>query len=146
MSLRTEVMILREIVGQLRPSIADKVQGVISRLEIAAGILEFEAKVHVINVKVVKYVGDTASCGVDIEALERAEHEASAQQIFSPAGSTEQPTPCLWTPDEDGVFDTACGGRWFFDTGTPAENKARFCMYCGAPLLDSRTLVRRQRS
>lgn len=48
---------------------------------------------------------------------------------------------CVWTVDEDGQYDTGCGGKWFFDSGTPAENKARFCIYCGAPLVDAARLA-----
>lgn len=53
---------------------------------------------------------------------------------------------CRWTPDEDGVYDTECGGRWFFDSGTPAENKAAFCMYCGNALHDTGTQTAGQAS
>ena len=41
---------------------------------------------------------------------------------------------CEWSEDADGIWHTSCGHAWFFDTGTPEENEARWCIYCGAPL------------
>lgn len=45
--------------------------------------------------------------------------------------------PCVWKHDEDGAWDTACGERHLFTDGTPAENNARWCCYCGAPLQEA---------
>ncbi len=42
--------------------------------------------------------------------------------------------PCAWTEDGDGVWQTACGEAFVFTDGGPAENRARFCPYCGRPL------------
>jgi hypothetical protein len=42
---------------------------------------------------------------------------------------------CIWAEDEDGAWDTACGERFEFTDGGPAENGAKFCLYCGARLL-----------
>lgn len=40
---------------------------------------------------------------------------------------------CRWTLDgeDDGIYDTGCGGRFQIETGTPASNKMAFCCYCG---------------
>lgn len=40
---------------------------------------------------------------------------------------------CIWTlVDEDSTsYETDCGHRFEFNVGTPAENKAVYCMYCG---------------
>jgi hypothetical protein len=38
---------------------------------------------------------------------------------------------CRWSEDEDGNWDTDCGERFYFETGGPIENRARFCHYCG---------------
>lgn len=46
---------------------------------------------------------------------------------------------CRWTPDADGVYQTACGHAFFFDTGTPLENQHHFCGYCGARLIEKRS-------
>ena len=43
-------------------------------------------------------------------------------------------TECIWTPDSDGTFETACGNAFVFGDGGPRENGARFCPYCGRPL------------
>ena len=44
------------------------------------------------------------------------------------------PTPareCLWAPDADGYWKTACGHGHTFITDGPPENNHRFCCYCG---------------
>lgn len=38
---------------------------------------------------------------------------------------------CLWTPDADGYWKTACGQGHTFTTDGPTENNHRFCCYCG---------------
>lgn len=44
---------------------------------------------------------------------------------------------CDWRMDDDGVYQTACGNAFFFETGTATENKMRFCGYCGKSLVDT---------
>ena len=42
---------------------------------------------------------------------------------------------CVWTVDDSdgGAWRPSCGGGLFdLETGTPAENKMKFCCYCGA--------------
>jgi hypothetical protein len=43
---------------------------------------------------------------------------------------------CVWTEDDDGVYRTACGRSFFFDTGTAYENHFTCCPYCGARLTE----------
>ena len=45
------------------------------------------------------------------------------------------PTTCTWEyqPDED-AWATECGELFIILEGTPAENKMRFCCYCGRPI------------
>jgi hypothetical protein len=44
---------------------------------------------------------------------------------------------CVWTlEDEDGsAYQTSCGEMFEFNDGGPAENKAKFCQYCGKALV-----------
>jgi hypothetical protein len=42
---------------------------------------------------------------------------------------------CVWTPDSDGAYETSCGQAFVFTNGGPAENGARFCLYCGGSLV-----------
>lgn len=44
--------------------------------------------------------------------------------------------PCTWTPDGDGNWDTGCGHCFMFEDGSPSENLARFCSYCGGVLIE----------
>lgn len=46
-------------------------------------------------------------------------------------GQQCRPAPCLWKPDADGYWKTACGQGHTFTTDGPAENNHRFCCYCG---------------
>lgn len=41
---------------------------------------------------------------------------------------------CLWTQDSDGCWTSGCGKQFEFNDGTPRENGARYCLYCGDPL------------
>ena len=43
--------------------------------------------------------------------------------------------PCLWMQDSDGVWNSSCENSFEFNDGGPHENNAKFCMYCGLPLL-----------
>ena len=44
---------------------------------------------------------------------------------------------CTWTYDEDlDTWDTECGESFVVTNGTPAENKMRFCPYCGSPIIE----------
>ena len=44
---------------------------------------------------------------------------------------------CVWKPDQDGVFETSCGQAFAFTDGSPEENGARFCLYCGGSLREA---------
>lgn len=42
---------------------------------------------------------------------------------------------CLWKFDDlDGIYESACGKNFFFETGTAEENGFRFCPFCGKEL------------
>lgn len=45
---------------------------------------------------------------------------------------------CCWQEDEDGAWDTDCGGRFWLTDGGPVENKFIACPYCGARLQEKR--------
>ena len=38
---------------------------------------------------------------------------------------------CTWAEDSDGVWETSCGHEFLFEDGSPADNGAEFCMFCG---------------
>lgn len=52
---------------------------------------------------------------------------------------SNQAAPCRWREDENGAYDTECGGKFELTEGTPADNKMRFCPYCGKRLKAQRT-------
>lgn len=44
---------------------------------------------------------------------------------------------CTWTNagwEYGDTWETACGNAWTFTDGSPEENDAKFCMYCGGNL------------
>jgi len=49
------------------------------------------------------------------------------------------PLACTWQIDEDGVYDTGCHERFFFDSGDITENKFAFCPYCGKKILKTKS-------
>jgi hypothetical protein len=59
--------------------------------------------------------------------------EGHAAGIVSPAYPT-----CTWCEDEDGNWDTACGGKHIINAGAPAENNMCWCCYCGRTLAEER--------
>ncbi len=67
----------------------------------------------------------------------RPHHDSACEyeKFFMPSAA---PLPsaeaCEWIVDDDGLWSTACGNEFFFDSGTPAENKQKFCGYCGRTL------------
>ena len=43
---------------------------------------------------------------------------------------------CNWSEDEDGVWETECNEAFCFENGSPHENKANFCPFCGGILIE----------
>jgi hypothetical protein len=41
---------------------------------------------------------------------------------------------CAWQLDDDGVYETSCGGFYGPTEGNVEDNRFRFCPYCGAPI------------
>ena len=37
---------------------------------------------------------------------------------------------CVWTREEDGIYETSCGDRQRFYRGTPKDNNCKYCHYC----------------
>ena len=51
---------------------------------------------------------------------------------------TEPPTPeCAWECGGEGNWETGCGGTFILNEGTPADNRMKFCCYCGKPLKEA---------
>ena len=40
---------------------------------------------------------------------------------------------CVWTPDEDGIWQTDCGQAWVFETDRQVRD-LHFCHTCGRPV------------
>ncbi len=59
---------------------------------------------------------------------------AKRGQGINKSQTEEKPGSCCWTDDGDGLWETECGEAFVFTDGGPAENKAKFCPYCGKPL------------
>ena len=50
--------------------------------------------------------------------------------------SNDNTETCKWTQDdyESDSWNTDCHQSFIFNDGTPEENSAKFCTYCGKPL------------
>ena len=44
---------------------------------------------------------------------------------------------CTWTEHEDGPYTTSCGNTFEFIDDGPSENGAKFCIYCGGPIVEA---------
>lgn len=62
--------------------------------------------------------------GEDFRRAEAA--EAALERVRS--------EPCIWSEDEDGYWNTACGEAWILNDGGPSDNRCNYCFYCGKPI------------
>lgn len=59
----------------------------------------------------------------------RHEHRAAIHAITAALRAAPE---CAWTYDTStDSWDSACGEKWQFNDGGPAENNCRFCQGCG---------------
>ena len=59
---------------------------------------------------------------------------AIASEYWEKGESPKQDT-CKWNEiGEDGMWETACGKGWIFNTDGPKENGMNFCYNCGKPV------------
>lgn len=56
------------------------------------------------------------------------------EQIFHQYAPVQPPRRCVWTENEEGQWDTQCGGMFEFTEGGPEDNEQAFCGYCGGKL------------
>jgi hypothetical protein len=64
-------------------------------------------------------------------------------RLFRELGKEKAPTkPCEWKEDDNGCWWTDCGNGFEFLTpaATPQKSKMAFCMYCGKPLKEIRSV------
>lgn len=60
-------------------------------------------------------------------------------QRIRPAPAPKTPEAadhCTWTEDENGPWETSCGHHFTWEDDGPTENGAKFCLYCGKPLVE----------
>jgi hypothetical protein len=54
--------------------------------------------------------------------------------------STTASAYCIWTEDDDGVWDTECGNKFELISGeAPLRQRIKFCPYCGKAIRQSTT-------
>lgn len=73
----------------------------------------------------------SAIADAEIHQMGDIERAQSKTVGATPSTETQQ---CIWTYDPDGYWQTSCGDQFCISDGTPAENKMRFCHYCGLRL------------
>lgn len=42
---------------------------------------------------------------------------------------------CNWREDEDNIWHTGCDDAFEFNANGPDENRCKFCLYCGKPII-----------
>ena len=47
-----------------------------------------------------------------------------------------EPTTCVWTEDDDGNWESACGYAFIFNDAGPVDSDWKFCPKCGLPLAE----------
>jgi hypothetical protein len=65
--------------------------------------------------------------------------ETEETQVTNAKQLETEPNSCQWTLDylvceDDETWQTACGQQFVINSGTPEENKMRYCCFCGEPL------------
>jgi hypothetical protein len=85
---------------------------------------------HFTEAKFRRRSDDIKRCADELEALVQA----------CAASSVE--TECLWSEDDDGLWQTACGREWQFIDDGPIENRLHFCIQCGKHVALSSSPVR----
>jgi len=61
----------------------------------------------------------SCDCGAGVVKRETESHPYQSEQY------------CLWTEDDDGVYQTSCLHSFEFMNGNPELNGMKFCPYCG---------------
>jgi hypothetical protein len=83
---------------------------------------------------------ELAEMAQEIRELRQAIDETSlymgvrGEEIRVLRGKLREEGECTWKDDDDGVWETSCGGAFVFTTDGPTENNMRFCPYCGKRL------------
>lgn len=55
-------------------------------------------------------------------------------ELIQPAAP---PVTCAWTYNPDGYWQTSCDDQFCISEGSPAENRMRYCHYCGRRITTS---------
>ena len=68
--------------------------------------------------------------------LTEAERAVVENRLPAPATAPEQ-QECKWTFDDDesNTWASGCGELWSFIDGGPAENRVKYCHWCGKPVV-----------
>ena len=73
------------------------------------------------------------------EALIRDGREKRARLEAAEDQQKRKPEQCEWKPEDPdfmpGTYASACGELWSFIDGGPIENRVKFCMGCGKPVI-----------
>jgi hypothetical protein len=64
------------------------------------------------------------------------------ERLWKALGKEKQPElNCRWIEDEEGNWNTQCGQKFTWTVGTPSDNGARWCLYCGKALKEIKYVV-----
>lgn len=73
---------------------------------------------------------------VPIEFLDVAYRYWKAVHKAAAPLQQEADNDCHWSQDSDGCWNSACGQCFEFNEGSPRENNANFCHFCGGKMVE----------
>ena len=56
------------------------------------------------------------------------------RRLCAEAAWAAQAKSCVWTEDDDGLWNGSCGLTWQFTDAGPVENECNFCARCGGKI------------
>ena len=80
-----------------------------------------------------RYMPSKTDFAYVVRELDETRNLLKSAGVVSKRGASK--TECVWREDEDGNWETDCGGMHTFIEGCPYQNRHAFCPYCGRALI-----------
>ncbi len=106
--------------------------------EIVKDLAAYVGESHLTQIESAIYAGIEAALKMEPSAnARRAGWEAMERDKGGEVKEKRKKSPfCTWTEDDEGgPWSTTCGNCFSFTDDGPAENGAKYCLYCSKPLL-----------
>ena len=78
--------------------------------------------------------------GVMRRVVPLAEWDKAVSDLRAALAQPEpEPETCTWRDNMDAIYETGCGNLHIINDGSPAENRMKYCCYCGKEIEDEST-------